>query len=148
MSAQQMEGSYRRPGPQGRPNYVNTQPKPPAAYANTRPDLNYTNATPSYSNYPSNEPTASYYDIQVGFSHSLSAYGFENNGNKDNELILIGNATHEKLMASCNSAYMRIHEERNSIASVLKFIPTRNDDLQKDLLREQVTREVEERHYR
>lgn len=54
---------------------------------------------------------------------------------------IIGSARHEKLMASANSTYMQVHEERNNYALQLQ-------ELQKDLMREQVTREVEERHYK
>ena len=58
----------------------------------------------SYANYTSQLPP-------------LNAAGFAYDSN-DQEIIIIGNATHEQLMSSANSAYMRIHEENNTFACV------------------------------
>jgi hypothetical protein len=75
---------------------------------------------------------------------------------EDQEVITIGSATHEKLMSSANSAYMHIHEERNNLVYVCvtlikAFLPRcrlQVDELKRELLREQVIREVEEKHYK
>ncbi|KIL60400.1 hypothetical protein M378DRAFT_180442 [Amanita muscaria Koide BX008] len=136
MSAQQSDSFYHRQGPHGRPAYLNTRPKPLATYANTCPDSSYTTTTSPTTSYKSyqasnvNYSGSNHHEMQ---QQQLNAYGYDNS---DNEMILIGSATHEKLMTSANSAYMQVHKERNNYACV--NVMRKKGIIRRDLFRSEI----------